>query len=190
VRSRTARTPIIPPPTYLSQAVLVARLKQALDAAHTISEMTLDEDAWQEWDAVYPQLTADRPGLLGAVTSRAEAQALRLAQHYALLDGVAIIRPAHLRAALALWTYCEDSARYIFGDALGDPTADTLLADLRAHPAGRTRTEIMVEVFGRHKRAEEINRALVLLLEYGLVRCESAPDEPAVGRPPERWFAT
>jgi len=58
---------------------------------------------------------------------RAEAQVVRLALIYALLDCAREIRAEHLRAALAIWTYCEASARFIWGDSLGDPTADEIL---------------------------------------------------------------
>ena len=36
------------------------------------------------------------------------------------------------RGALAVWEYAEHSARYIFGDALGDPLADEILAAIPA----------------------------------------------------------
>jgi hypothetical protein len=49
---------------------------------------------------VYPSLSAERPGLLGAVTARAEAQCVRLALLYTLLDGKANIEVPHLDAAL------------------------------------------------------------------------------------------
>jgi hypothetical protein len=71
------------------------------------------------------------PGLLGAITGRAEAQTVRLALLYALLDQAPTIAQIHLEAALALWTFCEASARYVFGDLLGDPIADTILRALR-----------------------------------------------------------
>lgn len=41
-----------------------------------------------------------------------------------------------------MWTYCEDFPRFIFGDALGDPTADEILQGLNAEGNGRTRTDI------------------------------------------------
>jgi hypothetical protein len=65
-----------------------------------------------------------QPGLLGTITARAEAQALRLSCLYALLDRAAMVDVPHLDAAYALWRYCEDSARYIFRDVLGHPLAD------------------------------------------------------------------
>ena len=33
---------------------------------------------------------------------------------------------------MAVWEYAEHSARYIFGDALGDPLADEILAAIPA----------------------------------------------------------
>src|SRR5208283_2893112 len=75
----------------------------------------------------------DKPdnGMYGACTARAAALTLRLSLIYALLDGASEIRKEHLIAALEVWRYCDDSAKYIFGDALGDPTADEILRALR-----------------------------------------------------------
>jgi hypothetical protein len=134
---------------------------------------------------VYPKLSDGRPGLLGAATSRAEAQVMRLATIYALLDTSAVVRAEHLMAALAVWEYAEQSAKYIFGSALGDPTADAILRALREHPEGMDRTAIR-EFFQRHKDAGEISRALNVLDEAGLARKMSQADTG--GRPREVWF--
>jgi len=66
----------------------------------------------------------DAQDKLGAATNRAEAHVVRLAAIYATLDRDRQIRLPHLEAALALWRYSADSARWIFGDSLGDPTAE------------------------------------------------------------------
>src|SRR5262249_3045032 len=96
-----------------------------------------------------------------------------------------VAQPEHLCAALALWDYAEQSARYIFGDTLGDPVADELLRVLRATPDGLTRTEIR-DLFGRNLHAHEIGHALGLLLEAGLA-APSRPQTGERGRPEERW---
>ena len=49
-------------------------------------QITMTEVARREWAQVYSALSAERPGLFGAVTARAEAQVVRLALIYALLD--------------------------------------------------------------------------------------------------------
>jgi predicted transcriptional regulator len=86
-------------------------------------------------------------------------------------------------AGLAVWTYCLDSARYIFGDSLGDATADEILRALRSRNEGMTRTEIR-EHFGRHKSSAEIGRALAVLAEYGLATATQVETD---GRPKEVW---
>ena len=52
-----------------------------------------------------------------------------------LLDGQRHIGRAHLAAALEIIRYANDSALHIFGDATGNPAADTILNALRATPA-------------------------------------------------------
>jgi hypothetical protein len=96
------------------------------------------------------------------------------------------IEEDHLEAALALWQYAEESARYIFGDATGDPVADQILEALSAAgPAGMSRTDIS-HLFKRHRNAERIDRALTLLLKTG--RSHRNQDKDTGGRPSERWF--
>ena len=134
---------------------------------------------------VLPDLSDGQPGLFGAVTSRAEAQVLRLSMLYALLECSDLIRLPHLVAALTLWDYCEQSARWIFGDALGDPVADAILSELRqAGEAGLTRSQISA-LFGRHRTATDIEIALQLLRKKGLARSETAETG---GRAAEIWF--
>jgi hypothetical protein len=165
---------------------LAERLRAALRFAGQPLEVGWAEDAKEVWRAVYGPLSEGKPGMLGAVTGRAEAQTVRLAALYAVLDLSRQIRREHIRAALALWEYAEESARYIFGDATGDPEADAILDALRAaKSSGLTRTQIR-DLFQRNKGAERINQALALLLRTG----KAAPVfEETGGRPVERWFA-
>jgi hypothetical protein len=164
---------------------LNASVQRAVEWSRGRAELKRDESARELWHDVYPDLSAGRPGLFGSVVSRAEAHVVRLSLLYALLDGADRIGRPHLEAALALWRYAEASARHVFGDALGDPVVDELLATLRAHPGGLTRTEISGH-FGRHRRAGEIGRALTALLGRSLVRSERLTTG---GREAERWYA-
>jgi hypothetical protein len=162
----------------------VERLKAAGGFARQMGELRRDEAAREIWHAVYSDLSAGRLGLSGAVAGRAEAQTMRLATLYAVLDQSSSIRAEHLTAALAVWRYCEESVQYIFGDSLGDATADEILGLLRARPDGVTRTDIR-EHFKRHKSADEIERALTVLESSGRARRER--EEETGGRPAERW---
>ena len=168
------------------QADLVLRLRQAVEFASTVGEMRRDEDARDVWWRIYEQLSEGKPGLLGAMIARAEAQAMRIACIYALLDRSPVVQREHLLGALAVWDYCEASARYIFGEALGDPIADQLLRALHHALDGLTQTQIR-DHFGRHTKGHVIDRALGALLERGLAHVDS---QQTGGRPVERWHAT
>ncbi|RIK78425.1 MAG: hypothetical protein DCC68_15495 [Planctomycetota bacterium] len=162
------------------------RLREAVQFAKSTGEVRRDDAARELWHAVYADLSGGKPGLLGAITSRAEAQVMRLALVYALLDCSDTIRLEHLTAALAVWEYAEASAAYAFGRALGDATADEILAALRRQaPKGMSRDEIRNH-FGRNKPAPEIERALGVLFHEQLARCEKMTDTG--GRPAEVWF--
>jgi len=140
------------------------------------------------WGDVYGELTADRPGLLGVVTCRAEALALRLAMVYALLDGTLEIGREHLEAALEVWRYCFESARLIFGrvESTGDRTANKILAALKESPAGLTKTEIVRDVFQKNAKPGDIDRALIVLINAGFAKRESVATG---GRPADRFRA-
>jgi hypothetical protein len=152
----------------------------------------LSKEASALWREVYPRLRQDRPGLAGAMTSRGAPMVLRLALIYALLDNHPItennqlkglhIRVAHLRAAMAVWDYCEESAYYFLANRSGDALGDKVLELLTAGPM--TRNE-----FNKHlsaKQKERLPAVLEMLLASGLVRrTEVKHDGP--GRPVERW---
>jgi hypothetical protein len=104
------------------------------------------------------------------MTARGGPQVMRLACIYALLGQSHVIDVEHLDAAYAVWQYSAGSVRYIFGDALGDPMADTLLRALRSN----------------HAKSDVVSQALTALSVRSLARCESVPTE---GRSQEVWHA-
>ena len=167
----------------------VQRLREAIRLGSVTGAIDMDAGARELWIGVYPSLSAGSDGLLGAVTARGPAQVRRLACIYAVLDPAPagpIVTAEHLRAALALWDYSCESAAFIFGDALGDPTADAILAQLRSNPEGMTRKAIS-DAFGRHRKADDLDRALSALEERKLAYSRT---EPTNGRPAVRWFAS
>jgi hypothetical protein len=164
----------------------IGRLSETILFAKSVEEIRRDSEATEIWKNVYPTLSDGKPGLAGALIARGEAQTMRLACVYALLDKSNVVQAKHLMAALALWEYCERSVRFIFGDSLGDDVADEILSELRRRPEGMTRTDIN-NLFLRHQSAARIARALATLERFGLAECRPAKDTG--GRPAERWFA-
>jgi hypothetical protein len=105
------------------------------------------------------------------VTARAEAQVVRLACLYAILDYSRLIRVEHLKAALAVWDYCLRSAGFLFGQATGDPVADDILDALRrAGSQGMSRTQLR-DLFNRNQNKDRIDAALKVLDDRHLAKC-------------------
>lgn len=166
----------------------VQGLRTAVNFARATREIKRDEQARELWLEVYQRLADGHAGLFGAVTSRAVAQVMRLACLYALLDCSSVIRKEHLQAALALWQYCEDSARYIFGTATGDKLADKIYsALLEAGEKGLSRAELF-DVCGHGTSADALTRATRLLAESGKARTRNQLTEGAK-KQTERWYA-
>jgi hypothetical protein len=182
------RSKVLPDGGALSDEMIVpvaGRLREALEFANGSHEVRRDEEASAMWRGVYSALSEGKPGLLGAVIGRAEAQVVRLALIYAVLDLSNVIRAEHLAAALAVWDYAEASARFIFGESLGYPEADRLLAALRAAPEGLSKSDIS-GVFGRHRSESEIESALRALAESGLAAPHTVETQ---GRARQVWCA-
>lgn len=167
-------------------AKLAERFAKAVEFAKSVGRVRMTDEAAQAWAKAYAELSSDRPGLLGAVTARAEAQVIRLSLIFALLDGKDAIDTVHLDAAMAVWAYCDQSAGLIFGDSLGDPLADDILVALRRIAGGMTRTDIS-NLFGRNRTSDQVSAALAMLLKLGRVKFEM---KHTGGRPVETWFVT
>jgi len=127
----------------------------------------LSPGALDLWRPIYRELSDGRPGLIGAVTGRAEAHVRRFTLCYSLLLGEVESTETSLRAALALWHYCDQTAGWIFGTPFNHPDADKIYLAIRKRPEGMTRTEINAAVFANHATKERLDTALEILQKAG-----------------------
>jgi hypothetical protein len=149
------RSKLLPLGGHLSGRDLDHIRRQVVDAlrhARREGPVPFASGAREHWIDVYPELSAERVGMHGAATARAEAHTARLALIYALLDSSEHITDRHLAAALAIWTYAQASSAWIFGDSLGDPTADDIWTLAKDRRDGISRTEVR-DLFSRNKKA-------------------------------------
>jgi hypothetical protein len=173
------------PPDRLS--ALARELRRTLDWAQTPTEILFrrTEAARELWTDRYPALSQGRPDAYGAATSRAEAQVLRLSALYAALDCSGQVEVAHLQAALAVWDYCQASARRFFNDAPIDPTARRISEAISAAPEGLSLGQIG-GLFHGHVSKERIDLAIQQLSTLGIIDCHR-PTAPGRGRPATIW---
>jgi len=161
-----------------------ARLKEAFDMSLQVNRLTRSTPAEERWREIYLDLaTRTSGGLLAAITSRAEAQVLRLSMIFALAAGSAIIEPDHLEAALAVWRYCEASAAMIFGSSTGATLDDRILSAITGSP-GISRRDLHRHL-GNHTPGAELVAALARLRDAGLAH---ETRESTGGRPAECWW--
>ncbi|HEY6769566.1 MAG TPA: DUF3987 domain-containing protein [Candidatus Sulfotelmatobacter sp.] len=167
-------------------ATLAGEVRRSATFATKQKQIGLSKHAAQLWEKEYSTLSADVPGLVGAATSRAEAQVRRLAMIYALMERCPEVKTRHLEAGLAVWKYCNDSAHFIFADRLEISFDNRLLSILRDSHRSLTRTEIS-SALGRHTSSDMISRTLHDLRAKGLVQSKQRKTE---GRSAEVWDAT
>jgi hypothetical protein len=161
-------------------------LSLRIERAKQVERIHWAKEARGAWWKAYHDLVADKPGLVGAIVTRAAPQVVRLAIIYVLLDGKSEIGVPHLDAALAVWRYAEASADYVFGDVTGDPFADAILKAIRAAVGeGLTRTAIS-ELFGRNQSSVRIGEVLTGLQASKKIRRETRKHKT---RPVEAWVA-
>lgn len=182
------RTKLIPFPEPLdSQQVreFQKKLFSLLESAKDRSQMDFDPEARNQWGAVYPQLAKERADLLGSVLNRSEAYVRRIALIYALLDGSENVRLPHLKAALALWDYCEQSARFIFAGLDSDSTSQKIMEALE-ESGGKLDTSGLYKFFGNHISKRKMTVALNNLLASRNIRVEES--KPQGGGRPRKIF--
>jgi hypothetical protein len=162
------------------------RIIEAVKFSKEKGLMNFSIEASQLWISAYEHLETSRFGYLAKITQRASPYVLRLSLIFALLDESNLVEKRHLEAALAVWQYAEDSARYVFGGKLDNQAAEKILAAIRENAEnGMTRTEIR-DLFDRHISVEKLKAALELLLESGLAK---PVKKETKGRTKEIWFA-
>lgn len=173
-------TPGAMPPALVAE--FGGHLRSAIDfgqAAGEIGRSTAFTDAWATLYYVLKFRPTGGP-VFSSLTARAHAHILRLAMVYALLDESQEIDLSHLRAATALWDYCEATVAHVWGATLGSERLDRLLAAVTAAgDGGLTRTDIS-GLFSNNVSKSDLDALARRLVDMGLARAES---QPTGGRP-------
>ncbi len=157
------RAKLVPLPARMPDAELAPlqrELWRLVGLAQRRGTMTMTPPAVALWESLYTELSREHSGLAGSIINRAEAQTLRLALIYTLLDGAERIAENHLQAALAMWNYAQESALYIFGDRVADPLEEKVLAALKAGPLTATELSAALNRHVPRKRLQPLLQQL------------------------------
>ena len=166
---------------------LVRELAHAVSTARQFQTVGWSASGAARWTAIYSALTQPiAAGQMASLLARGPTHVIRLAMTFALLDSANLVDAAHLDAALAVWQYCADSARYVFhaSETLSARAVQYLNALHSAGVIGLDR-EALRKVEGSNSTpAATITAALAELREAGLVRMAM---HKTTGRPREVW---
>jgi hypothetical protein len=162
---------LVPSPHALAETtrtVLMEQTGAALRHGQTVGRLGRTAAAEGLWCEVYPDLSAERPGLIGALLARGPAHVLRLAALFALLAQKTAVDVPHLMAALAWWDYVVASVGIVFADRTGNAEADRIKVEML--PGQRlSLTDIRKEIFANHVSAGRLRDGLDLLERLGAV---------------------
>ena len=188
------------------------RLAQVIAAARKIKQMHRSIKGNVLWKEIYNKLETPRTGRLhNSVMGRATAYVLRLSMLYALLDSTIgaqlisddpksqtkvpyrrletgrIIEERHLKSAYALWMYAERTSKFVFGDSIGDKTAEKIEKLLiAAGDSGLLTSEIRQKVGANERKG--VPGALRLLHEADKIRVEKLKVGATKSADAQRWF--
>jgi hypothetical protein len=154
------RSKLVPLPSPMPESELAPIQREIwcrVGYAQKCGLITMTAGAREQWEAIYPDLSREHSGFAGSIINRAEAQTLRLALIYALMDGHNRIANKHLEAALALWRYAQESALYIFSGDSSDPLENKIVEALQQGPLTATK---LSAVFNRNLPKERLQPLL------------------------------
>lgn len=186
----------LPKPTPIPEierlAALVAEsVRFAIGDDYTASnsrEIKMSHDAITLWCSEYPALTAEQPGIAGALLVRIEIYCRMFAMIFALLDRSNEIEPKHIKAALAWVNYWKDSVRYIFQSLAAkaeaermDAASSEVLEFIRSNPKC-TRTALTT-VFRHKMNGPQITATLNHLLNAAPALIQQKQLPRADGKP-------
>jgi hypothetical protein len=179
------RQKIVPLPQAMSEDVfnpLYHAVQKLITQARQLREIRLTPDAAAFWESIYADISRDTTGLIGNITARSEAQCIRLALCYALLDGSDVIDVHHLQSATALWSYAECSVYYIFDNTNDNSLSNKILEILKT--GKKSSSELNVEL-GGHIKADKLRECLQELIGFRKI-CSLT--EQTKGRPRTIFF--
>lgn len=164
---------------------LGAKVSTRLFSASRVGEMMRSKRATTLWVKEYDRLEEDGDSLVDAVLARAAAQVVRLACIYALMDDSRTVLERHLRAALALWQYSEDSVHHIFDDGSDDWLADRIVKCLESHPGGQSTTDFH-RMTNNNIPGDRIQATLAKLISENRIASTHRPSTGG-GKPTTIW---
>lgn len=163
-------------------------LRDSVAFGRTLGHVEFSDEAGEHWDALVAEFDREPVTMVDELSQRAPSYLARLALVFAIVDQVDRIALAHLRAAEEMWRYSVQSWAHVYGDRVGDPLAEKILAHLAdAGLDGLTRSEVRSTL--SKAQIARLDDVRLSLEGAGLIWTEKIPPSEVGGRPVEIWRA-
>jgi len=149
--------------------IFQSEIRDVVSFANRTAQITFSTDGREVWEDFYPELSESKGGFIGCVLERAPALVLRMAMLFCLVDRTNRISEEQLKTAIMLWRYCEQSAKYIFGDKVAKNPLVKRILDL-LNQRSMSATEIYSEGLQKHFKSEDIQSTLRSLIEQNKIK--------------------
>jgi len=143
------------------------KLHDALVFGRDLEYVPMQKSANAVWNRMYTQIEQENASMnpfAASMSARGPAHVRRLALILCLLDNHDCIETKHLHAAKSIWDYCQDSARYIFGDLTLDQQR---ILEWIGKNGPTTISGIREGMFKRNRKAEWIRAQVNGLIQAG-----------------------
>ena len=183
---RSRKLPIPPEIDWHFKNTFGAELSLAISNAKNISCFRLATEAEPHWIEITERFDDENlmRGLYGKMIGRGPVQILKMALIFAVLNNSKVVGIPEIEAAIEVWNYCEASAHYLFSGVQSNSTQRKIIRALENADNGLTKSDIL-DIFGRHKSAADVDEEMDELKKEGLVRVTS---ESTGGRNATRFY--
>jgi hypothetical protein len=144
----------------------IQKFHKIIEYARSVKHVGMTDSARQWWNDNYHRFEQSGvEGLAGKMLTRAAAHVRRLAMLYALIDMTDTISREHFVAAERLWSYCEESAIFIFGGMTKEQMR--ILKWIENRGAAATVKQVREELYSRNRKVADIRGDLAHLVKVG-----------------------
>jgi hypothetical protein len=151
--------------------MMIDELRQSLSFAQNCGEIKKDSKAKEYWNVLYRELAEGESGVVGSLSSRSEAQIMRMALIHALIARRSEITELDIQTAASIHQYSIDSLKYLFGERTGFQLADNIFEFIKLNPSGVNKTQIH-DKFSRNLTKDNLSHALDVLIDSKLLIIE------------------
>jgi hypothetical protein len=162
---RLQKCPMGSPPMDWSQEIVY--LHEVMAFAREQRYMPLSRSASRMFKSLYMDSSLEISGLAGKMTDRAIPHIRRIAMILALVDKSAVVESCHVKAARALWDYCQESAEYIFSGSTKDQRGILGYVRKQSTLGPVTVSMLREDLYKRHRKAEWIRGQVTELVRAG-----------------------